>query len=160
DNPHCELIRGRLLQRVRVVRGDLCDQALIERCLGEYEIDTVIHLAAQTIVGIANRNPVSTFESNIRGTWLLLAACPRSPLVKQAVLAYATKADAPHDKRPSDEDAPLQAVPPCDVSNACADLISQASAKTFNLPVAVTRCGNFYGGGDLNFNRIVPGTIR
>jgi CDP-glucose 4,6-dehydratase len=160
DNPHCELIRGRLLDRVRFVRGDLCDQALVERCLGEYEIDSVIHLAAQTIVGIANRNPISTFDSNIRGTWVLLEACRRSPLVKQIVVASSDKAYGSHEKLPYDESAPLQGEHPYDVSKSCADLISQSYAKTFSTPVAVTRCGNFYGGGDLNFNRIVPGTIR
>jgi CDP-glucose 4,6-dehydratase len=160
DNPHCELLRGRLIGRVRVVRGDLCDQALVERALGEYEIDSVIHLAAQTIVGIANRNPISTFESNIRGTWVLLEACRRSPLVKQIVVASSDKAYGEHEKLPYDEDAPLQGRHPYDVSKSCADLISQTYAKTFNTPVALTRCGNFYGGGDLNFNRIVPGTIR
>lgn len=160
DNPHCELVRSGSLRRVRVVRGDLCDQALLERSLGEYEVDTVIHLAAQTIVGIANRNPVSTFESNIRGTWLLLEACRRSPLVKQIVVASSDKAYGEHEQLPYSEDAPLQGRHPYDVSKSCADLICQSYARSFGLPVVVTRCGNFYGGGDLNFTRIVPGTIR
>ncbi|MCX7701469.1 MAG: GDP-mannose 4,6-dehydratase [Gemmataceae bacterium] len=160
DNPHCELVRSGNIHRVRIVRGDLCDQALLERSLGEYEVDTVIHLAAQTIVGIANRNPVSTFESNIRGTWLLLEACRRSPLVKQIVVASSDKAYGEHEQLPYSEDAPLQGRHPYDVSKSCADLICQSYAHSFELPVVVTRCGNFYGGGDLNFNRIVPGTIR
>lgn len=158
--PQSELVRARLLDQVKVVRGDVRDQATMERALGEYEIDTVIHLAAQTIVGIANRNPVSTFETNIGGTWSLLEACRRSPLVKQIVVASSDKAYGAHEQLPYNEDAPLAGKHPYDVSKSCADLIAQAYATTYDLPVAVTRCGNLYGGGDLNWNRIVPGTIR
>jgi CDP-glucose 4,6-dehydratase len=158
--PQSELVRSGLINRVKTVRGDICDQATIERALGEYEIDTVIHLAAQTIVGIANRNPVSTFESNIQGTWAILEASRRSPAVKQIVLASSDKAYGDHEKLPYDEDAPLQGKHPYDVSKSCADLIAQTYANTYKTPVAITRCGNFYGGGDLNWNRIVPGTIR
>jgi CDP-glucose 4,6-dehydratase len=158
--PQSELVRAHLLEEVKVVRGDLRDQALLERTVGEYEIDTVIHLAAQTIVGIANRNPVSTFETNIAGTWSLLEACRRSPAVKQIVIASSDKAYGDHEQLPYSEDAPLQGRHPYDVSKSCADLIAQSYAATYNLPVAITRCGNFYGGGDLNWNRIVPGTIR
>jgi len=158
--PQSELVRADLLEQVKVVRGDLSDQALLERTLGEYESDTVIHLGAQTIVGIANRNPVSTFETNIAGTWSLLEACRRSPAVKQIVIASSDKAYGDHEILPYSEDAPLQGRHPYDVSKSCADLIAQSYATTYNLPVAITRCGNFYGGGDLNWNRIVPGTIR
>lgn len=158
--PQSELVRAHLIEQVKVVRGDVRDQELMERTLGEYEIDTVIHLAAQTIVGIANRNPVSTFETNIGGTWSLLEACRRSPLVKQIVIASSDKAYGDHDQLPYCEDAPLQGRHPYDVSKSCADLIAQAYARTYGLPVAITRCGNFYGGGDLNWNRLVPGTIR
>jgi CDP-glucose 4,6-dehydratase len=158
--PQSELVRSQLIEQVKVVRGDVRDQALLERALGEYEIDTVIHLAAQTIVGIANRNPVSTFETNIGGTWALLEACRRSPTVKQIVLASSDKAYGEHDRLPYDEETPLQGRHPYDVSKSCADLIAQAYATTYDLPVTITRCGNFYGGGDLNWNRIVPGTIR
>ncbi len=165
--PRSELVTGsteggdaRLLERVRVVRGDVCDQATIERVLGEYEVDTVIHLAAQTIVGIANRNPVSTFEANIQGTWALLEACRRSPKVKQIVVASSDKAYGDCETLPYDETTPLQGTHPYDVSKSCADLISTSYAKSFGLPVVITRCGNFFGGGDLNWNRIVPGTIR
>lgn len=158
--PQSELARAGLLERVKVVRGDVRDQALLERALGEYEIDTVFHLAAQTIVGIANRNPISTFESNIAGTWALLEACRRSPTVKQIVLASSDKAYGDHANLPYSEDTPLQGHHPYDVSKSCADLIGQSYAVTYGLPVAITRCGNFYGGGDLNWNRIVPGTIR
>lgn len=158
--PQSELMRSRLVEQVKVVRGDVRDQVLLERVLGEYEIDTVIHLAAQTIVGIANRNPVSTFETNIGGTWSLLEACRRSSTVKQIVLASSDKAYGEYERLPYDEEAPLQGRHPYDVSKSCADMIAQAYATTYRLPVVITRCGNFYGGGDLNWNRIVPGTIR
>jgi len=158
--PESELFRSGTLARLNVVRGDLRDQETLERILGEYEINTVFHLAAQTIVGIANRNPVSTFESNIRGTWSLLEAARRSPLVRQTVVASSDKAYGDHEKLPYDEETPLQGRHPYDVSKSCADLIAQSYAVTYGLPVVSTRCGNFYGGGDLNWNRIVPGTIR
>jgi CDP-glucose 4,6-dehydratase len=158
--PGCELVRGRLVEQTVVVRADVRDQATLERALGEYEIDTVVHLAAQTIVGIANRNPVSTFEANVQGTWSLLEACRRSPRVKQIVVASSDKAYGDQEKLPYDETTPLEGRHPYDVSKSCADLIAQAYATTYGLPLAITRCGNFYGGGDLNWNRIVPGTIR
>ena len=158
--PRSELAATGLLERVNVVRGDVRDQVLLERAIGEYETDTVIHLAAQTIVGIANRNPVSTFETNVAGTWALLEACRRSPRVKQVVLASSDKAYGDHEKLPYGEDAPLHGTHPYDVSKSCADLIGQSYARSFGLPVVITRCGNFYGGGDLNWNRIIPGTIR
>jgi CDP-glucose 4,6-dehydratase len=158
--PQSEFVRTGLDQKVSIVRGDLCDQALLERTLGEYEVDTVIHLAAQTIVGIANRNPISTFETNIAGTWALLEACRRSTCVKQIVVASSDKAYGDHEILPYAEDAPLQGRHPYDVSKSCSDLIAQSYAVSYGLPVVITRCGNFYGGGDLNWNRIVPGTIR
>jgi len=158
--PQSELISRGVLDRVKVARGEVQDQALLERVLGEYEIDTVFHLAAQTIVGIANRNPVSTFASNIGGTWALLEASRRSPTVRQIVLASSDKAYGEHNGQPYREDNPLQGRHPYDVSKSCADLIAQSYAVTYGLPVAVTRCGNFFGGGDLNWNRLVPGTIR
>jgi len=158
--PQSELVRGGTIERVSVVRGDVRERDLVERAIGEYEVDTVIHLAAQTIVGIANRNPVSTFESNIQGTWSVLEACRRSPGVRSIVVASSDKAYGDQQKLPYGEDTPLEGRHPYDVSKSCADLIAQAYAKSYSLPVAVTRCGNFYGGGDLNWNRIVPGTIR
>ena len=158
--PRSLLLGGDLLQRVRIVRGDVCDQALLERVLGECEIDTVLHLAAQTIVGIANRNPVSTLQTNIGGTWALLEACRRSPRVRQVVLASSDKAYGDQEQLPYDESTPLQGRHPYDVSKSCGDLIGQMYAITYGLPVAITRCGNFFGGGDLNWNRLVPGTIR
>jgi CDP-glucose 4,6-dehydratase len=162
--PQSELLRDdsrqRVMERVKVVRGDVFDQALLERVCGEYEINTVLHLAAQTIVSVANRNPVSTFETNIGGTWALLEACRRSPSVKQIVIASSDKAYGDQEVLPYTEDAPLQGKHPYDVSKSAADLIAQAYATSYQLPVTITRCGNFYGGGDLNWNRIVPGTIR
>ncbi len=158
--PQSELVRTGLFERVKVLRGDICEQAVLERALGEYEIDTVIHLAAQTIVTIANRNPVSTFETNVAGTWALLEACRRSPKVKQIVVASSDKAYGDQIVLPYREDTPLQGQHPYDVSKSCADLIAHTYAVTYNLPVVITRCGNFYGGGDLNWNRIIPGTIR
>jgi CDP-glucose 4,6-dehydratase len=158
--PQSELVRSALLEKVKVVRGDVRDQALLERTLGEHEIVTVIHLAAQTIVTIANRNPVSTLETNVAGTWCLLEACRRSPTVKQIVLASSDKAYGDQVQLPYTEETPLEGRHPYDVSKSCADLVAQAYAVTYGSPVAITRCGNFYGGGDLNWNRIVPGTIR
>jgi CDP-glucose 4,6-dehydratase len=158
--PRSELVASGVIERVRVVRGDVADQETIERALGEYEITTVLHLAAQAIVGVANRNPVSTFESNIRGTWVVLEACRRSPLVRQIVVASSDKAYGDQEVLPYKEDAPVLGRHPYDVSKSCADLIAQSYATSFGLPVCVTRCGNFYGGGDLNWNRLVPGTIR
>jgi CDP-glucose 4,6-dehydratase len=158
--PQSLLLSGPLAAKVVIVRGDVRDQALLERVLGEYEIDTVMHLAAQTIVPIANRNPVSTFETNIGGTWTLLEACRRSPKVKQVVYASSDKAYGESDDLPYEESAPLRGRYPYDVSKACGDRIAQSYAATYDLPVAITRCGNCFGGGDLNWNRLVPGTIR
>jgi CDP-glucose 4,6-dehydratase len=158
--PRSELVASGLIDQVRVVRGDVRDQEALERALGEYEIATVFHLAAQTIVGVANRNPVSTLDANIRGTWALLEACRRSPTVREVVTASSDKAYGDQDILPYREDTPVLGRHPYDVSKSCSDLISQMYAKTYQLPVCVTRCGNFYGGGDLNWNRIVPGTIR
>jgi CDP-glucose 4,6-dehydratase len=158
--PQSELVRNGLLEKVNVVRGDVTNREIIERALGEYEVQTVFHLAAQTIVGIANRNPVSTFESNIQGTWNLLEASRRSPMVSAIVVASSDKAYGTHAALPYGEDMALQGRHPYDVSKSCTDLLSQAYAATYELPVGITRCGNFYGGGDLNWNRVVPGTIR
>ncbi len=158
--PQSEMVRSGLIDRIKVVRGDICNQSTLERVLGEYEIDTVIHLAAQTIVTIANRNPISTFESNIAGTWKLMEACRRSPLVKQIIVASSDKAYGDQEHLPYSEEMPLQGQHPYDVSKSCADLIARSYAVSYDLPVVITRCGNFYGGGDLNWNRIIPGTIR
>jgi CDP-glucose 4,6-dehydratase len=141
-----------------VVRGDIRERDVLERALGEYEIDTVIHLAAQTIVTIANRNPISTFETNIAGTWNVLEACRRSPRVRQVVIASSDKAYGDQEILPYDENTPLQGQHPYDVSKSAADLIAYSYAKSFDLPVAITRCGNLRRWFELN--RIIPGTIR
>jgi CDP-glucose 4,6-dehydratase len=158
--PQSELVHSGYIEKVKVVRGDIRDRDVLERALGEFEIDSVIHLAAQTIVTIANRNPISTFETNIAGTWNILEACRRSPKVKQVVMASSDKAYGDQEILPYSEDTPLQGQHPYDVSKSAADLIAHTYAKSYDLPVAITRCGNFYGGGDLNWNRIIPGTIR
>jgi len=158
--PFSHLRRCGYQDRIAVVRGDVTNYKLVERALNEYEIDTVFHLAAQTIVTIANRAPLSTFEANIKGTWTVLEAARRSPRVTRVAVASSDKAYGRHEKLPYAEDAPLLGCYPYDVSKACADLIARAYVATYDLPVAVTRCANLYGGGDLNWNRIVPGTIR
>lgn len=153
------LYRLSLHDQIDVVRGDICEYELVLRALNEYEVDTVFHLAAQTIVGIANRAPLSTFDANIRGTWNLLEAARLSPKVKRIVVASSDKAYGAQEKLPYLEDAPLQGLHPYDASKSCADLISQTYHHTYGLPVGVSRCGNIFGGGDLNFNRIFPETI-
>lgn len=149
-----------LYQQIRVARGSIEDREFVTRVLNEYEIDTVFHLAAQTIVGTANRNPVSTFEANICGTWSVLEACRHVSTVRRIVLASSDKAYGDQQHLPYDENTALEGRHPYDVSKSCADLIAQSYHATYGLPVCITRCGNFYGGGDLNFNRLVPGTIR
>ncbi len=158
--PQSEFVNTGQSDNVNVVHGDVEDRSVLERALGEYEVEVVFHLAAQTIVGIANKNPVSTFETNIRGTWNMLEACRRAPRVKSIVVASSDKAYGDQTELPYHEGMPLQGRHPYDVSKSCADLIAQTYAATFDLPVGITRCGNFYGGGDLNWNRVVPGTIR
>lgn len=160
DVPNSELFRSGNAGRIRMVRGDVRDQELLERILGEYEVDTVFHLAAQTIVGVANRNPVSTLDTNIRGTWALCEAVRRSPLVRSVVIASSDKAYGSHEVLPYTETAALQGEHPYDVSKSAADLVSRMYAVTYGVPLAITRCGNFFGGGDLNWNRLFPGTIR
>lgn len=158
--PQSELIKSGLLSEVKVVRGDIRDIQVLDRIMSEYEIDTIFHLAAQTIVTIANRNPLYTLESNIAGTWNVMEAARRNIKVKQIVVASSDKAYGDQKVLPYNEHTPLQGQHPYDVSKSCADLICNMYAKSFELPVCVTRCGNFYGGGDLNWNRIIPGTIR
>ncbi len=158
--PQSNLSQTGIHGRINIVRGSVEDYFTIERTLNEYEIDTVFHLAAQTIVGTANRNPLSTFKSNIEGTWCVLEACRRVPTIKRIIIASSDKAYGDQDELPYDEATPLQGSHPYDVSKSCADLIAHTYHNTYELPVCVTRCGNFYGPGDLNFNRIVPGTIR
>ena len=158
--PKSNLSQTGVFDRINVIRGSIEDYFTIERTLNEYEVDTVFHLAAQTIVGTANRNPLSTFESNIKGSWCLLEACSRNSTVQRIILASSDKAYGEQDILPYNELSPLKGTHPYDVSKSCADLIAYTYFNTYELPVCVTRCGNFYGPGDLNYNRIVPGTIR
>lgn len=159
--PASRLVAEGLLSRVNAVRGGLEDLELLVRALNEYEIECVLHLGAQTIVGTASRSPLSTFESNIRGTWNLLeAARENARLVKRVIVASSDKAYGEHETLPYTEDAALIGRFPYDVSKSCTDLISLSYFHTYRLPVAITRCGNLYGGGDLNYNRLIPGTIR
>jgi len=146
--------------KVSVVRGAVEDQAVVERMLGDYEVRTLFHLAAQSQVGVANLNAVATYQANVAGTWATLEAVRRSPRVQQTVTASSDKAYGAQPVLPYDEDMPLLAVNPYDVSKACADLVSQSYHKTFDVPVCITRCGNFFGPGDRNWERLVPGTIR
>jgi CDP-glucose 4,6-dehydratase len=144
---------------VDVVHGDVCDAPLLERALAEYDVDTVFHLAAQTIVGVANRYPASTYETNVRGTWTVLEAC-RQAGVARTVVASSDKAYGAHDELPYRETAALDPRHPYDVSKAAADMLARSYWHMFGLPVAVTRCANLYGGGDFNFSRLVPEAIR
>jgi len=147
-------------EKMVLVRGQVEDYFLIERILNEYEVEVVFHLAAQTIVGISNVSPLSTFKSNIEGTWNILEASRRIGRLRSIIIASSDKAYGEQKNLPYKENAPLTGYFPYDVSKACADLLAQAYFKTYRVPVCIVRCGNFYGGGDLNFNRIVPGTIR
>ncbi len=158
--PFSQLRRSGYQDRIAIVRGDVTDYELIERALNEYEIDTVFHLAAQTIVTIANRAPLSTFETNIKGTWTVLEAARRTATIQRIAIASSDKAYGAHETLPYTEDAALLGCYPYDTSKACADIIGRTYATTYGLPVAVTRCANLYGGGDLNWSRLIPGTIR
>ena len=158
--PYSKLYADNLNKKINIVKGEIEDYFLLERILNEYEIGTVFHLAAQTIVGIANNNPISTFETNIKGTWNILEACRRNKKIKKIIVESSDKAYGDQEILPYSENTPLIGRHPYDVSKSCADLICRSYYETYELPVCVTRCGNFYGGGDLNFNRIIPGTIR
>jgi CDP-glucose 4,6-dehydratase len=160
-DPQTELIRSGDISKVSVVNGELEHYATIERAINEHEIDTVFHLAAQPIVSTALRNPLPTFETNIRGSYHVLEACRvHRGLVKQVVVASSDKAYGDAETLPYTEDMPLHGRHPYDVSKSCTDLLALSYAHTYRLPIAVARCGNIYGGGDLNWSRIVPGTIR
>ena len=158
--PRSRLVAERVIDRIDVVWGDVTDYLGVERALGEFEIECVFHLAAQTIVGIANRSPLSTFNTNVRGTWNVLEASRRQPTVRRVIVASSDKAYGDQERLPYEETSPLHGRHPYDVSKSAADLIAQSYWTSFGLRVAVTRCGNLFGGGDLNWNRLVPGTIR
>ncbi len=160
-DPQSELFRSGCIKRVHAVDGRLEDFSVLEHALAEYEVDTVIHLGAQAIVGTADAAPLATFETNVRGTWNLLEACRRRRnAIRGIVIASSDKAYGEHDHLPYTEDMPLKGRGTYEVSKSCADLIAQAYHHTYGLPIAIARCGNVFGGGDLNWSRIVPGTIR
>lgn len=149
-----------LWHRISVCRGDVTDSSLVRRVLAEYEVKTVFHLAAQTIVPIANQSPLSTFETNIAGTWTVLEAVRLGGSEAEVVVASSDKAYGLSTQLPYREDYPVQGRTPYDVSKSCADLIAQAYAATWAANVCVVRCGNLFGGGDRNFSRLIPGVIR
>lgn len=158
--PRSNLNWSGFIAKINIVRGSVSEYDVLLRALNEYEIDTCFHLAAQTIVGIANRSPLSTFESNIKGTWTLLEATRHTKTIKRIVIASSDKAYGEQESLPYTEDTPLKGLHPYDVSKTCSDLLAQTYFNTYRLPIGISRCGNIYGGGDLNFNRVIPGTIR
>ncbi|HEY6426349.1 MAG TPA: NAD-dependent epimerase/dehydratase family protein [Acidimicrobiales bacterium] len=161
DSRGLRLLRERgIAEEVDVVGGSITDSGLVERTLNEYEIDTIFHLAAQTLVTVANSGPSSTFESNIRGTWVLLEAVRGNPSVQRVVCASSDKAYGHQPVLPYTEDTPLQGVYPYDASKVCSEVLVRSYCESFRTPVAVVRAANIYGPGDLNWNRLVPGTIR
>ncbi|HCD38671.1 MAG TPA: sugar dehydratase [Candidatus Omnitrophica bacterium] len=157
---HGGLTLHKLNNSVEMVFGSVTDYALMQRVLNEKKVDTCFHLAAQAIVRVANESPLSTFESNIKGTWVLLEACRSYKSISRIIVASSDKAYGKHEKLPYTEEFALLPVHPYEASKACCDIIVRSYAQTYSLPVAVTRCANAYGGGDFNFSRIVPDTIR
>lgn len=157
--PRSNFVRLGLDRRVSTVRGALENYADVARAFNEYEVEVCYHLGAQAIVGVGNRDPLSTFESNIRGSWNVLEAARRHRPLRRLVFASSDKAYGDVDTLPYTEDMPLWGLNPYDSSKSCADLLAQCYLRTYRLPVAIARCGNLYGGGDLNFNRLVPGSI-
>lgn len=158
--PSSRLIGQGSVSRVVVVRGDITDSDCLERTLLEHDVETVVHLAAQPLVGVANAGPNNTFETNIAGTWRLLDACRRAGSKPDVIVASSDKAYGASSNLPYEESEPLRGLHPYDVSKSCCDLLAQAYAHSYDLPIVIARCGNFYGPGDLNFSRLVPGTIR
>lgn len=160
-DPQSELVRSGIINRINVMNGRLESYDDVERTINNHEVDTVFHLGAQPIVGAAHRSPRHTFESNVQGTWNVLDACRvLTPLVKRIVVASSDKAYGTQPNLPYTEDMSMNGDHPYEVSKSCTDLISVTYARTYGLPVTIARCGNIYGGGDLNWNRIVPGTFR
>ena len=161
DDPQSRFYADAVAGRCSIVRGNLASFADCARAINSYECEVVFHLGAQTIVGTALRDPLECFESNVRGTYNLLEAARRvQPLVRAFVVASTDKAYGDAPVLPYTEDMPLNGKHPYDVSKSCADLLAAAYHHSYGLPVTVARCGNVYGGGDLNWSRIVPGTIR
>lgn len=161
SNPQSEFIRSGTIGEVDVVYGRLEESDALARAVNEHDVEIIFHLGAQTIVGTAHRSPRQTFEANIQGTWNVLEAARLFPsLVRAVVVASSDKAYGPQIELPYTEETPLAGVAPYEVSKSCTDLLSISYALTYGTPVSIARCGNIYGGGDLNWSRIVPGTIR
>ena len=158
--PRSLLVSSGLCDKITVIEGTLCDEPLIRRTLTEYEVQSVFHLAAQTIVSYAYANPLETFEVNVAGTYKVLEACRAYGRCEEIIVASSDKAYGAQEKLPYTEDSPMQGTAPYDVSKSCVDLIARSYARTYAMPVGVTRLANLYGAGDLNFNRLIPGTIR
>lgn len=159
-DPQSELIRSGDYRRISIVNGHLEDFATLDRAINEHEVQTIFHLGAQTIVGAAERSPFQTFESNVRGSYNVLEACRlHKKMITAVVVASSDKAYGESSTLPYTESMPLAGKQPYELSKTCTDLIAQGYAHAFALPIAVTRCGNLFGGGDLNWSRIVPGTI-
>lgn len=154
------LIKSEDIKKINVVRGEIEDFELLLRILNEYEIEFVFHLGAQTIVPIANNNPLSTFDSNIKGTWNLLEACRIINKNIKIIVASTDKVYGTQEKLPYTEEMELKGIFPYDVSKICTELIAKSYSNTYELPITIIRCGNMFGPGDLNFNRIVPGCIK
>lgn len=160
-DPQSELLRSGTINRTTVVNGRLEDYDTVERAVNEHDVDTVLHLGAQTIVGTAFRSPMQTLQANVAGTWNVLEAARVHPeLVRRVVVASSDKAYGTVLELPYTEDMPLRGTAPYEVSKSCTDLVTASYAATYGTPAAIARCGNIYGGGDLNWSRIVPGTIR
>lgn len=159
EDPRSNFYKWNLDKKTIQIRGKIEDYPLLKSIINKYEIETIFHLAAQPLVTVALRDPLHTFESNIRGTYNLLEACRHSQLIKEIIIASSDKAYGDHKKQPYTEEHALQGKHPYDVSKSCADLLAQAYSKTYKLPIIITRSGNFYGGGDLNFDRIIPHAI-
>lgn len=158
--PNSVFYKKEYYKSINIVNGDIEDYDVINRLITEYEIQTVFHIAAQAIVKIANINPAKTFNTNIKGTWNILEACRNSKTVQNIIVASSDKAYGDQSILPYTESMPLCGKHPYDVSKSCADLLSYSYYNTYSLPVCITRCGNLFGPGDLNFNRIIPQTIK
>lgn len=160
-NPESSNLSKEELSRIQIIHGRLEDYSTLERAINEHHVDTVFHLAAQALVGPALRSPLQTFESNIRGTYNLLEVCRQHKShIEMVLVASSDKAYGTSPILPYTEEMPLSGVFPYEVSKSCADLLSISYAQTYDLPIVIARCGNVYGGGDKNWSRIIPGTIR